>query len=161
MVKKRTLVRLTTAFVFLCCFVFSSVNVFAQRDAVPTDSEIVAQGEQLFSEWACNTCHRVDQKLVGPALQGVYDRRNLDWIYSFIKNSSKLIASGDAQAVALYNEYNQLQMPSHDLEDEQILAIMAYVRNYEENPPIPVADATAAADGTGGTAAQGTVPLLI
>ena len=158
MVKKRTLVRLTTAFVFLCCFVFSSVNVFAQRDAVPTDSEIVAQGEQLFSEWACNTCHRVDQKLVGPALQGVYDRRNLDWIYSFIKNSSKLIASGDAQAVALYNEYNQLQMPSHDLEDEQILAIMAYVRNYEENPPIPVADATAAADGTGGTAAQGTVP---
>ncbi len=157
MVNQRTLVRFATAFVFVCCFIFSAANVFAQRDAVPTDKAIIAQGEQLFSEWACNTCHRVDQKLVGPALAGIYDRRDVEWLYGFIKNSQKVIASGDAYALALYNEYNQLQMPSHDLEDEQILAILAYVRDYEENPPAPAVDAQAATT-EGGEAVQSGVP---
>jgi len=157
MLSKTIITRFATACFFVCCFLVLGHSVSAQRDAVPTDAETIAKGEQLFNEWACNTCHRVDQKLVGPALQGVYDRRSLDWIYAFIQNSQKVIASGDAQAVALYNEYNQLQMPSHDLEDEQILAILAYVRDYEENPP--VVETAAADSATGeGAVAQGGIP---
>lgn len=153
MVAKTTIVRYATACLIVCCFVFSGQQAFAQRDAVPTDEAIITQGEQLFNEYQCNTCHKVDAKLVGPALGGVYDRRSIDWIYAWVKNSQALIASGDAQANALFNEYNKLVMQPYDLENEQILAIMAYVRNVEENPPAQQA-AAAPGDGTaieGGT----------
>lgn len=156
MLSKNIIARFAAACLFVCCFLVLGHTASAQRDAVPTDEAIIAKGEQLFSEWACNTCHRVDQKLVGPALAGVYDRRSLDWIYAFIQNSQKVIASGDAQAVALYNEYNQLQMPAHDLANEDILAIMAYVRDYEENPPAAEVAADPAAGGE--AVAQGGIP---
>ena len=134
MVAKTTIVRFATACLLVCCFLFSGVQAFAQRDAVPTDEAIIKQGQGLFEEYQCNTCHAVDRKLVGPALGGVYDRRSLDWIYSWVKNSGLMIQNGDPQAVALFNEYNQLPMAPYDLEDEQILSILAYVRNVEENP---------------------------
>ena len=154
MVAKTTIVRYATACLIVCCFVFSGSQVFAQRDAIPTDPEIISQGEKLFNEYQCNTCHRVESKLVGPALAGVYDRRSIDWIYKWVKNSQALIASGDAQANALFNEFNKTVMAAYDLEEPQILSIMAYVRNVEENPPVPEAAATggdASAAGGGGS----------
>ncbi|WP_420385821.1 cytochrome c3 family protein [Roseivirga sp.] len=154
MVAKTTIVRYATACLIVCCFVFSGNQVFAQRDAVPTDPEIISQGEQLFNEYQCNTCHRVESKLVGPALAGVYDRRDIDWIYKWVKNSQALIASGDAQANALFNEYNKTIMAAYDLEDSQIMSILAYVRDREENPP--VADTAAAATGDADAAGGGT-----
>lgn len=157
MLSKNIIKRFATSSFLICFLLVLGHSLSAQRDAVPTDAETIARGKQLFSEWACNTCHKVDQKLVGPALQGVYDRRDVEWLYAFIKNSQKVIASGDAYAVALYNEYNQLQMPSHDLEDEDILSILAYVRDYEENPPVQET-ATADAAGGEGAAVQGGIP---
>lgn len=157
MISKNAFTRFMTACMFVCCFVFSGAEAFAQKDAVPTDEAIIKEGESLFKEWGCNTCHAVDRKVVGPALGGVYDRRTLPWIYEFVKNSSKVIASGDAQAVAVYNEFNQLQMPAHDLEDQQILSILAYVKNVEDNPAGP---APAATDVTGDStaSAEGAIP---
>ncbi len=152
MVAKTTIVRYATVCLIVCCFVFSGQEALAQRDAVPTDPEIISQGESLFSEYQCNTCHRVDAKLVGPALGGVYDRRDLEWIYSWVKNSQALIASGDQQANDLYEEYNQLVMQPYDLTNDQILSIMAYVRDTEENPP--AAQGSAASAG-GEVSAQG------
>ena len=140
MVAKTTIVRLATACLPVCCFLFYGEQAFAQRDAVPTDEAIIKQGKGLFEEYQCNTCHAVDRRVVGPALGGVYDRRKLEWIYSWVKNSTLMIERGDEQAVALYNEYNQLQMQAYDLENDQILSILAYVRNVEENK---VADAPA------------------
>lgn len=158
MVAQTTILKTLTGCFIACCFFVFSPDVSAQREAVPTDEAIIAQGEQLWGEYVCNTCHKVNEKLVGPAMAGVYDRRELDWIYSWVKNSTRLIQSGDEQAVALYNEYNQLQMPSYDLSDDQILSILAYIRDYEENPPVaaaPVAtEEGAAASSQGGIPAQ-------
>ena len=142
MISKNAFIRFMTACVIVCCFVFSGPEVFAQRDQIPTEEAIISQGESLFKEWGCNTCHAVERKVVGPALAGIYDRRDLPWLYAFIKNSSQVIGSGDEYAVNLYNEYNQLQMPAHDLADEEILAILAWVRNTEENPPAAAVAAT-------------------
>lgn len=133
MISKNAFIRLMAACSLVCCFVFSGPQVLAQADQVPTDDAIIQQGGALFQDWGCNTCHAVDRKLVGPALEGVYDRRELTWIYSFVKNSSRVIASGDEYAVNLYNEFNNLQMPNHALEDEQILSIVAWVKYTAEN----------------------------
>ena len=68
-----------------------------------------------------------------------------------------MIADGGPQAVALYNENNKLMMQSYDLENDDILAILAYVRNVEENPPVAATPAAGAA-ADGGAAQAGGIP---
>ena len=115
----------------------NSQNAYSQASAVPTDAETIAAGEILFTE--CKVCHTVQTRLIGPALKGVYDRRELPWIYAFVKNSTKVIASGDEQAVAIFNEYNEIPMTSFDtFSDEEILSIMAYIKDQDDNAPAEV-----------------------
>ena len=38
--------------------------------------------------------------------------KDLDWLKKWINSSSDFIASGDADAIAIYEEYNKVAMPS-------------------------------------------------
>lgn len=102
-------------------------------DGVPASEEAIEQGASLFNN-NCAVCHAIDQQIVGPALQGVTDRRPLPWLLSFIKNSQKVIQSGDDYAVNLYNEYNKTMMPSFAFSDDQVLSILAYIKNQSNQP---------------------------
>ncbi len=97
-------------------------------DGIPTDPEIISQGEGLF-KGNCTTCHAIHEKVIGPALKNVHQRRPMEWLYAFIKNSQKVIQSGDEYAVNLYNEYNQVQMTSFNFKNEEILSILAYIKS--------------------------------
>lgn len=104
---------------------------------IPTDPAIIKEGESLFKA-NCQTCHRVHQKLVGPALADVHNRApSIEWIKAFIRNSAAVIASGDEYAVNLYNEYNKTQMTAFTgLKDDQIMAILAYIKDETiKGPP--------------------------
>jgi mono/diheme cytochrome c family protein len=79
----------------------------------------------------CAQCHAVNEKVVGPALAGIAKRRPMSWLIPWIKNSSKMVASGDEYAVKIYNDYQKQQMPSFRLSEEEIKAIVVYV-NYQE-----------------------------
>ncbi|MFA0960557.1 c-type cytochrome [Roseivirga sp. BDSF3-8] len=103
-------------------------------EGIPTSDEAIASGQELF-ENNCTVCHAVDAQVVGPALKGVTERRPLPWLLSFIKNSQKVIQSGDDYAVNLYNEYNKTQMPSFAFSDEQITNILAYVQAKSNEAP--------------------------
>ncbi len=116
-----------------------------------SDEAVIAEGESLFNA-NCRVCHAVDQQLVGPALAGVYDRRDMDWIKSFVKNSQAVIASGDDYAVSLYEDYNQTAMPSFNFSDTEVESIIAYVRAEAEKEP----EVTAAAGDTPGVSSQAT-----
>lgn len=94
---------------------------------INTDQFREHPGFKLFQDWGCNTCHAIDRKVVGPALVNVRDRRSDDWLKAMISNSSALIASGNETAVKIFNEYNQLQMPAHDLSDKEIESILDYI----------------------------------
>lgn len=135
---------------------FGSVELRAQAEAVPDDPALISAGESLFKN-NCQTCHRVHQKLVGPALADVYERRDLPWIYAFVRNSQKVIQSGDEYAVQLYEEYNQTLMTSFDFSDDEILSILAYVKQETLNPPVEAAATTA--DGVA-TQATPAIPQL-
>ncbi|WP_369674682.1 cytochrome c [Nonlabens dokdonensis] len=90
-------------------------------------TEQQTQGKSLF-QTNCASCHKRYKKAVGPALYGVTERRDQEWLYKWIKNSSKLIQSGDAQAVAIYNEYNQSNMNAFpQLSNGDIDAILSWV----------------------------------
>ena len=106
---------------------------FAQE--ISKDVTAISAGEALFNG-NCKSCHRIKQKLVGPALAGVYDRApSIDWIKAWVRNSSKVIATGDEYAVKLYTEYNKSQMTAfNSYTDEQIMNILAYVKAEADKP---------------------------
>lgn len=83
-------------------------------------------GEALFKA-NCTACHKIGGKLIGPDLAGVTQRRSADWLKKFIKSSQTLIKSGDKDAIAIFNEYNQITMPDQNLSEADIEAILKYI----------------------------------
>ena len=96
----------------------------------------IQKGKSLFNS-QCAACHKLNKKLVGPALRGVSAKYEKDWLYSWIKNSAALIKSGDEQAVAIYEEYNKVAMNAFpNLSNEDIDNILAYT-DYVPPKPTP------------------------
>lgn len=89
-------------------------------------------GEEIFKENLCNACHMLtDMRLVGPGLAGILDRRDRAWVKKWITNSQDLIASGDEQAIAVFEEYNKVPMLAYDLPDEDMEALIDYIAGIE------------------------------
>ena len=96
----------------------------------PAQAAEIAAGHALFKS-NCAQCHAVNEQVVGPALAGISKRRPMSWILPWVKNSSKLVASGDEYAVALFDKYSKQQMPSFALSDKEIISIVAYINSTE------------------------------
>ena len=123
--------------IFLALFFTSTTTIFAQ------DADPVA-GKALFNT-NCASCHKLDRKMTGPALRNVEARlledEGLDreWLYSWIRNSSALIKSGDAYANKIYEEYNKSAMTAYpQLTDSDLNNILAYTA---QKKVVPVAAA--------------------
>lgn len=86
-------------------------------------------GEAVFKA-NCSACHKMGMRLVGPDLTGVTEKRSEDWIASFIRNSQKMIADGDADAVAIFEEFNKVPMTSFDLNDADMSALITYLGTF-------------------------------
>ena len=103
----------------------------------------VQKGKALFNA-NCAACHKLNKRAVGPALAGVSAKYDKEWLYSWIKNSTAMVKSGDAQAVAIYEEYNGSVMTSFpQLSNADIDNILAYT-DYTPPPPPPGAMPAAA-----------------
>lgn len=101
-------------------FLFS-INLFAQQP----DAE---KGKQLFNA-NCAACHKLEAKLIGPALKGITDIRDQKWLISWVKNSAEMIKSGDKNAVQIFEEFNKMPMPAQpQLSDLDIVDILEYTK---------------------------------
>ncbi len=110
----------------------------------------IQKGKSLFNA-NCAACHKLNKRAVGPALAGVSAKYDKEWLYSWIKNSTAMVKSGDAQAVAIYEEYNGSVMTSFpQLSNEDIDNILAYTDYTPPAPAVPVAQATGTAQSDGG-----------
>jgi len=140
--------KITSVCLLFFFLVFFSVNdLFAQAD-----------GAALFKA-QCAQCHGVgESKIVGPGLKNVHTRHNEAWLLKWIKNSAEMIKAGDPKAVKLFEENNRIPMPAVALADDEIKAILAYIKTEGEK-----ADVTPQA-GTGAAAAtpeQPGIPWLL
>ena len=125
--------------------IFSSfiILLFAISTSSVTAQDL-EEGEKLYKA-NCTACHQIDNKLIGPALRGVSDKYSEEWLIKWIKNSAELIASGDADAIAIYEEYNKSPMTAFPyFSDDDVRNILAYV---EEAPEKQAVVATTSVDG--------------
>jgi len=99
----------------------------------------ISKGKSLYNA-NCASCHKLNKKLIGPALKGVSAKYDKEWLYSWIKNSAAMIKAGDEQAIAIYEEYNKVAMNAFpQLSNEDIDNILAYT----DFVPEPVATSAA------------------
>ena len=96
----------------------------------------IQAGKALFNT-NCAACHQLNRKAVGPALRGVTEKYDKEWLYSWIKNGTQMIKDGDPQAVAIWEEYNRAVMTNYpQFSNEQIDNILAYT-NFTPPAPAP------------------------
>lgn len=90
------------------------------------DTELAAQGEEKF-EAICTACHLVDQRMIGPALSKIYERRSPEWVMNMILNPEGMIKD-DPIAIALLKEYNNSAMVNQNLTENEARSIAEYLR---------------------------------
>lgn len=136
--KFRKLSALFAVFIFL--FSASTLHAF-EGDA--------KNGKKLFKS-NCASCHKLDRKLVGPALTGVTDKYSEEWLTKWIRNNAELRASGDEDAIAIFEEYNGSVMSAFPmLSDQDIFDILQYTIEGDVKPVL-----------TGGDVAGGTTVVV-
>ncbi|RTE54583.1 cytochrome c [Arenibacter aquaticus] len=90
------------------------------------DTELAAKGQKTFST-ICVACHMAEQRLIGPALKGVFDRRSPEWVMNMILNPDGMLKE-DPIAKALLKEYNNAVMLNQNLSEEDARAVAEYLR---------------------------------
>ena len=139
--RKNNLLKTKTNFLFLKnvkrYFALFFLLLFFSFSAHSQEVDI-AKGKSLFNA-NCAACHKLNKNLVGPKLSGVSDKYEKEWLYTWIKNSSAMIKSGDERAVAIYEEWNKVAMNAFpQLSNEDIDNILAYT-DYKPEPVVTTA----------------------
>ncbi|MEO0224254.1 MAG: c-type cytochrome, partial [candidate division WOR-3 bacterium] len=97
-----------------------------------SSTNLTELGKKLFSEKGCNTCHNItEQRLVGPGLKGVAQRRTKDWIIAMIYKTDSML-NNDPIAKQLLKEYNNVRMiPLKPVSKEEAEAIYEYLKTLK------------------------------
>ena len=90
------------------------------------DSEMAARGKAKFDA-ICVACHMVDQRMIGPAMEGVFERRSPEWVMNIILNPNEMLQK-DPIAKALLKEYNNAIMLDQNLTEEEARELAEYLR---------------------------------
>jgi len=72
-------------------------------------------GNKVFSTY-CASCHSYTKKLIGPPLAGIKQELQLDaysWLDIYLKDSKRLLKSGDERSRRVYNEYKEYAQWNH------------------------------------------------
>ncbi len=114
-----------------------------------------SNGEALFKA-NCASCHKPDEKYVGPALKGARDREpSKDWVYKWVHNTTSMVMT-DPYAKKLKDEMGGVVMTEFpDLSNSDIDAILEYANNYKP------AGATTTATGGGAAGVNASSVLLL
>lgn len=124
---------LLKSFTLLLVFTFS-VSSYAQD----VDEARQKEGKKLFKS-LCASCHKLDKKLVGPALGGVEERRENSWLKSWIKNNAEFQkVNAEAAQAAEYASTAMNAFPQ--LSDAQIDDILYYTTVGEIKKAVAAGD---------------------
>jgi len=90
------------------------------------NTDLATSGETSFKQ-KCMACHMPNRKLIGPAMQGVFERRSPEWVMNMLLNPTEMLKQ-DPIAKALLQEYNNVMMLNQNLTQDEARAITEYLR---------------------------------
>lgn len=93
------------------------------------DDAMAKKGETLFTSKGCNACHNPTMKIVGPALEGIFEKRNAAWVMNMIMNPEKMLKE-DPDAKALLEEFNNIPMTNQNVSEAEARALVEYFRTF-------------------------------
>lgn len=119
-------------------------TVFITVFSIITLSLNAQNGEELFKN-TCAACHTIGGgKRVGPDLNGVATLRSETWLMEWIKSSQSMIASGDPDAIAIFEEFHKVPMPDQNLTNAENKAVIDYIKEKSSASGGATADASVA-----------------
>lgn len=92
------------------------------------NSKLASAGKKTF-EAKCSACHKLNERFIGPALTGVTDRRQPEWIMNMILNPSEMTQK-DPVAKELLAEF-LAPMANQNLTQEEARGILEYFRQVD------------------------------
>ncbi len=93
------------------------------------DQAMVAKGEEAYNR-LCLACHRIGKKFIGPAPNGILERRTPEWVMNMMLNPEVMVKE-DALAKELLMEFNGSPMANQGLSEEEARAILEYFRTLK------------------------------
>ncbi|MBX7162791.1 MAG: cytochrome c [Saprospiraceae bacterium] len=99
---------------------------YIKGDLPAIDEAMVKAGEAEFGK-ICVACHKFDQKLIGPALKGVTQKRSANWLMNILLHNEEMVKN-DPDAKALFAEFNNTAMSTAGLDETKARAILEYLR---------------------------------
>jgi cytochrome c2 len=109
--------RYTSTSILITFFLLFNISTFAQ------------DGESIFKT-ICAVCHKTtSERLIGPGLANIHEKRSKEWFNKFVTSSQSMIKSGDADAVKIFEEYNKIIMPDQAFSDVELNALYEYIKN--------------------------------
>jgi mono/diheme cytochrome c family protein len=94
------------------------------------DEALATQGKSIF-EGKCSACHQLsEEKIVGPGLAGVTERRKPEWIMNMIVNPEEMTKK-DPEAKKLLAEH-LTQMTNQNVTEQDARAILEFLRQNDK-----------------------------
>ena len=94
-------------------------------DLGPIDPALVKKGQEIF-DTKCASCHKLDEKYVGPAQRDVFKRRSPEYILNFMLNPEENYKK-QPEEKKLLGEY-LTQMPNQNLTIDEAKAMLDFFR---------------------------------
>ncbi len=114
------------------CLLMNAANAAVVKESITgmaIDDANIAAGKTLF-EGKCQSCHALNNKLVGPALKDIHKRRSYEWLNKWIINNEELRKSGDKDAIEVFEKNNKSVMTNFtDLKSDQVASIIMYIED--------------------------------
>jgi cytochrome c1 len=97
------------------------------------NGELARQGKKIYTAKACHACHDIggEKKEMGGNLKNITKIRDLKWLFNFIKDPKSMLKT-DGLAKQLLKEFNNIPMPQQGLTDEEVIAIIEYLKAPEK-----------------------------
>ena len=90
------------------------------------DQAMAAKGKEAYDR-LCLACHRIGKKFIGPAPDGILERRTPEWVMNMIMNPETMVKE-DPLAKELLVEFNGSPMANQNVSEEEARAILEYFR---------------------------------
>ena len=101
-----------------------SINIPAE-----IDQAMATHGKDVFDKM-CTACHRAGKKFIGPAPDGIMERRTPEWVMNMILDPEGRVKN-DPLARELLIEFNGSPMANQSLSEEDARAVLEYFRTLK------------------------------